>query len=166
MSKTHKLYITLAAIVSISISICGSGEAYTVGTLLDDWGVAPGTWNSSSSANNSDWTPSGNVQYIVEDQTGGTNAYLNPGWGGQRYDVEAIYFVNTPGTAYLSIVTGFRSSGYSGWAPGDIAIDLGSDGTYDLGIITTGAEQHASCGPGSARFRDRQTQKDFHRGIT
>ena len=114
-------------------------EAYTVGSLLSEWGINPGTWDSTSGTNNSDWTPDvGGVYSFVEDQTGDWSAHLGPGYGGQRYDAEAMYLAFEGDYLYMAIVTGFPSTGYYGHIPGDIAVDLGNNGTYDLGIVTSG----------------------------
>ena len=87
---------------------------------LDDWGVTPG----------SVWNPNPGVDYIVEDWDGDpANGYLDPGWGGQGYDVEAMYFQNDMTYAYIAIVTGYDGSGR-----GDIAIDTDGDNVYEYGL--------------------------------
>lgn len=102
--------------------------AITVNGELDDWGVNPAGYGHSQ------WTPFGGITYTVEDQK---DYYLNPGWGGQKFDAEAMYYKRAGGTVYLAIVTGHPSSGSSGYVPGDVAIDLGLDGIYEYGIKTT-----------------------------
>ena len=128
---------TLLFIIGIFLLVGKSfaGLYYIDGDLIKDWGVKPGLYGSS------DWKPNEGVFWISEDQTGGDDAYVGPGWGGQLYDVEAIYFDYDNEYAYIAIVTGFPYSG-DYWnnyrfLPGDIAIDFEIDGKYEYGIITT-----------------------------
>jgi len=122
------------------VALTPSVHAYSVNGLLDDWGVTPGIWDSSGSTNHSDWTPNPGVSSTVEDQTGGSSAPVGPGWGGQQFDAEAMYFDIEGDYVYIAIVTGYKD-GVGGYKAGDIAIDFGNDGTYDYGIITTGANK-------------------------
>lgn len=103
----------------------------TVDSDLKDWLAAPPSGNSAN-----DWTPLAGegIKYFVEDQTG-NNTYLNPGWGGQDYDAEAIYVQRSTTHINIAVVTG-RAPGASGYAAGDIAIDFGLDGTFDYGLVT------------------------------
>ncbi len=97
-----------------------SAFAYLVNGNLDDWGVTPG----------SDWDPNAGVYNIVDDWNGTpSNGYLDPGYGGQACDVEAIYFDNDETYAYLAIVTG-----YGGAGRGDIGIDTNEDGFYEYAL--------------------------------
>ena len=101
---------------------------FVIDGYLGDWGVTPGGFNSS------DWTPDDGILSKVEDQN---TAYLNPGWGGQGYDAEAIYAAKEGNMGYLSIVTGMRPEGLS-WLPGDIFFNFGPNSTY--GIKTIGPD--------------------------
>jgi len=116
--------------------LIGESFGYVIDGNLSDWGVTPGYYNASR------WQPNEGVFWIVEDQTGGLREYLGPGYGGQLYDVEAIYFDYDENNAYIAIVTGFCKSGrdYEDYHfyPGDIAIDFGADGSYEYGIRTVG----------------------------
>lgn len=98
---------------------------------LKDWlAGAP----SGSSA--TDWEPitDPSIKYSIEDQTG-TNTHLDPGWGGQDYDAEAIYVERSATHINIAVVTG-RAPGASGYAAGDIAIDFGLDGIFEYGLVT------------------------------
>ena len=95
---------------------------------LQDWIAAP-------AGHLSDWIPlRTSTFYTVEDQNTG---YLDPGYGGQAYDAEAMYLEIQDGTLYIAIVTGF-SPDNTGYRPGDIAIDFGNDDTFEYGIIVAG----------------------------
>ena len=112
--------------------------AMTVDGLVSDWGVTPGTYGGS------DWTPGTGINFAVEDQNPAVD-FLSPGYGGQKFDVEALYFTRDQQVAYFAVVTGFPLEGrfYQGqnYYAGDFAIDFGSDGSYEFGLETTGANQ-------------------------
>jgi len=129
--KMIKILFFIAGILLLA----GESFGYVIDGDLSDWEVKPGYYNSS------DWKPKEGVFWVFEDQTGGLREYLGPGYGGQFYDVEAIYFDYDSEYAYIAIVTGFCKSGRS-WRginiyPGDIALDFGADGSYEYGIITS-----------------------------
>ncbi len=114
---------------ALSLSLVANAYAYTIGGGLADWGVTP-------TGSSSDWTPNSGIRWIEEDQTGGSGTYLGPGYGGQLYDAEAIYADWDNDNLYLAVVTGLPSDN-SAYAPGDIALDFGMDGSYEYGIETT-----------------------------
>jgi len=120
----------------ISLGVLGtSAEAFTIDGLVSDWGVTPGAYGSS------DWTPNAGIYSAIEDQNPAVD-YLSPGWGGQKFDVEAIYFSKDDDFAYFAVVSGFPLEGrtYAGspYFAGDLTIDFGSDGSYEFGVETTG----------------------------
>ena len=124
----------LAGLSLLAFSLPAS--AYTIDANLADWGVR-------RTGNVSDWTPNAQVKaWITEDQTGGLSTRLTPGYGGQAYDVEALYADYDSQYLYLALVTGHNpltpNSGGS-YAPGDFAIDFGRNGSYEFGIETTGS---------------------------
>lgn len=133
--KSH----VLAAGLLLSLS---SAHAVVIDGDWTDW-ITP-----SGSGSASDWTPTDNsVKYAVEDQN---SSYLNPGYGGQAYDAEAIYVKTSSTGIHVAVVTG-RNPNASGWRWGDIALDFGMDGSFEYGIVTRGdAGQHASSGIGLA----------------
>lgn len=96
---------------------------------LHDWQINQTTWVSSLP----------NVHSTVEDATGGSGAYLNPGYGGQAYDAEALYATFQDDKLFIALITGHDPAtkdnlAKNTYAAGDFAIDFGKNGTYDLGI--------------------------------
>jgi len=123
--------------------LSAQAAAYTIDADLADWGL-----HATGSA--TDWTPNASVEaWIVEDQTGGRGTYLSPGWGGQDYDVEALYVDYDANFLYLALVTGhspLTHQGNGNYAAGDFAIDFGRDGSFEFGIETTGSNGNEQSG--------------------
>lgn len=113
----------------------GQAHAYVIDGNLGDWGL-------SQTGTAADWSAGPGVDAsAVEDQTGNLGTYLSPGWGGQRYDAEAMYLDVSGGRLNIAIVTGhspLTPQGGGSYAPGDIAIDFGINGSYEFGIETFG----------------------------
>ncbi|WP_300452065.1 PEP-CTERM sorting domain-containing protein [Accumulibacter sp.] len=123
MKRTIALAIaTLAATGSLPTA------AFTIDGNLVDWGV-----------NHTTWVPSPGIEYAIDDQVGAGAYYLNPGWGGQAYDAEALYAKIADGRLYIALATGHNprtvnNPGANSYGAGDFAIDFRKDGTFDLGI--------------------------------
>ncbi len=117
-------------VMVVSILLPGGGAlAFPAGANLDDWGVHPGPYGAS------DWIPDPGIDWIVEDSI--TN-YVGPGYGGQTYDVEALYARVGAAELAFAVVTGFPVSGTGGYRPGDVAIGFPSHpGGYPFGLRTT-----------------------------
>lgn len=130
----YKKITTLAIIASfVALLPLSISFAYTIDGSLADWGVTPRQFT------NSDWMPNSGIYYTVEDYEPGTGGgFVNPGWGGQLFDAEAMYLDYDSANIYFAIVTGHPSGGANGWKPGDIAFDFKKDGSYEYGIDTTG----------------------------
>lgn len=109
-----------------------SGQAFAglvVDGHLTDWQIDNNTWVSSLPG----------VHSTIEDSTGGSNVFLNPGYGGQAYDAEALYTTFQNGKLFIALVTGHNpltanNPNANVFAAGDFAIDFGKNGTYELGI--------------------------------
>jgi len=107
-------------------------------------------WIGQPQGQASDWNPLRASTYAsIEDQGGNANTYLNPGYGGQEYDAEAMYLEIDNGNLYIAIVTGLSPS-KSEWPAGDIAIDFGNDGSFEYGIVTLGDSTNNRGGAGDA----------------
>jgi len=131
-----KFVRTVLAILATSASSLAFAAPITVDGQLNDWIGSP-------HAKAADWTPlRATTVSSVEDQTGALGTYLNPGYGGQSYDAEAMYVEQNGGVLNIAIVTGLRPnnpqnpSGNS-YAPGDILFDFNRDGTPDFGLVLT-----------------------------
>ncbi|MDO9239754.1 PEP-CTERM sorting domain-containing protein [Methylicorpusculum sp.] len=104
----------------------------TVDGNLSDWGI-------KRNGNANDWTPNPGIHFTVEDQTGKLSDYLNPGYGGQAYDAEALYAYLTDTHLFIAMATGHNPNtpndpSKNSYGAGDFAIDFGLDGTYEAGI--------------------------------
>jgi hypothetical protein len=129
VQKTFTLTGLVLFVFSLPVS------AYMIDGNLSDWGV-----HQNGTA--ADWTPNAQAKaWVEEDQTGGLSSRLTPGYGGQAYDVEAMYLDYDAQYLYLALITGHNpltpNSGGS-YAPGDFAIDFGRNGSYEFGIETLG----------------------------
>jgi len=119
-------------LATLALAATVSGQAFAglvVDGHLTDWQINKDTWVSSLPG----------VHSMIEDSTGGSNAFLNPGYGGQAYDAEALYTTFQDGKLFIALVTGHNpltvnNPGGNVYAAGDFAIDFGKNGTYELGI--------------------------------
>jgi hypothetical protein len=125
---------TLMHMMVVAGTLFSAGaQAITIDGNLNDWGV-----------NHSNWKPTTGILSKDEDQTGSGSYYLNPGWGGQAYDAEAMYVTWDTNNLYIAIATGHNPntannpSGNS-FGAGDIAIDFGINGSWDYGIELLGS---------------------------
>lgn len=138
--KTNPLkYLILTVSLVITAGLQPQAHAaILVDGNVGDWGVTPGAYGAS------DWTPNAGIFSGIEDQNPAID-FLSPGWGGQKFDVEAIYFKREADMAYFAVVSGFPLEGrvYQGgdYYAGDFAIDFGSNGSYEFGIETSGPDQ-------------------------
>ena len=135
---------TLMQIMIVAGMLASAGAqaiAITVDGNLADWGL-------HQNGDDNDWTPSTAVvpsanQFVVDDQTGGRNVYLTPGYGGQDYDAEALYVSKDSNYLYLALITGLSPNTPNtggNYGPGDFAIDFGQNSSFEFGIQTTGTD--------------------------
>jgi len=126
--KTKILMMILAA--GFIMMSANPAQAYVINGRLLDWGVRPLM---------GDWTPNAGVWYSAEDYVG-PGGFVDPGYGGQQFDAEALYVDWDDTNLYLALVTGFPNTGNGitvdkvDFSAGDIAIDFGIDGNYDYAL--------------------------------
>jgi len=120
----------------VLLALQASAHGYVIDGDLKDWLA------ESPRGQTTDWRPrtSPGMEWRVEDQTGGRGTFLDPGYGGQDYDAEAIYVDLLGDDLYIAVVTG-RAPGATGYPGGDIALNLGwvagsLDATFEIGIVT------------------------------
>ncbi len=151
------LYVVAAVVVAMVFSVPAGADLlsshFGVNLQLDtttvyyDYANGQGTRTYPIKPNS--WAPTLNtetVDYKVEDWFGewkydDRTIWGEKPYGGEPYDVEAIYFDDDDENIYIAIVTSFGPvSGYNGLTPGDIALDFGInnplvDGfSYDFGV--------------------------------
>lgn len=130
MSKT-----LIRALPLIGLLIAGSAQAFVIDGNLSDWGI-------KRTGQASDWIPNSSVfKYTIEDQH---DSKLDPGYGGQAYDAEAIYMSWDTSNLYIAIATGHNPLTLdrplsNSYGPGDIAIDFGNNGVYEYGVELLGS---------------------------
>lgn len=114
-----------AALIAAAFS--GQASAIVVDGNIDEWLSNKATWAPANSA----------IHAAIDDKTGGPNTYLNPGYGGQAYDAEALYATIQGDKLFIALATGHNpltpTSG-NNYGAGDFAIDFGKNGSYELGI--------------------------------
>jgi hypothetical protein len=123
--------LTLAA-VAVGAGLAFPAAALTIDGNLTDWGINPATWAPA---------PGSGIQSTIEDGTGGGSYFLNPGWGGQAYDAEALYakLSLADQKLYIALATGhnprtLNQPSANSYGAGDFALDFGKDGSYEVGI--------------------------------
>lgn len=100
--------------------------SYTVDGKVSDWGIDLSA-ASSDGYLNTVAPKSPTADYVREDSVtrhNGYYGYVGPGYGGQTFDIEAMYFDNDSTTGYLAIITGFPLGGADRFGPGDLGIDV------------------------------------------
>ncbi len=104
----------------------------TVDGNLSDWGLD----TSGFGVNDNDWDPHISGVYVgQEDKVYNDSGLVGPGYGGQKYDIEAILVTSDATNLYIAIASGFPPFNNGSYDPGDIAIDLGADGSYDYAFV-------------------------------
>lgn len=125
-----RIELSLRALVLAGFAAAIAAPAHA-SLFIDSWGVDYGSWAPNAAA------PNGGLNYVVEDWTGGNGGFLDPGWGGDQYDAEAAYMATDGEFLYIAVITGFpitgRWDGSRFYAPGDLAIDVGSNRANEHG---------------------------------
>ncbi len=134
MRRTARLLVVLMGLTLIGAPAFGSTAGLTpiaTSLFLNDWGVSYGDWDPV-------YFHGGHVGYDLEDWVGEGNGWLGPGYGGQAFDVEAVYFGMDEESYYFAVVTGFGPEGGQGYLPGDLFVDFGDNGDWDFALDVDG----------------------------
>ncbi|HQT98435.1 MAG TPA: PEP-CTERM sorting domain-containing protein [Thermodesulfobacteriota bacterium] len=136
-----------------------TASAVTIGGGLGDWGLG-GTstytpYNSSTSPGNpaSGFNSAKDVWYWEERGAINPWGYVQPGYGGYKFDIQGLYFKYEGDRFYIAAVLGMPPGGADGlwdgthWGGtqylGDIALSFdGTPSTYEYGIETLGNNGH------------------------
>jgi hypothetical protein len=133
---------TLMHLMIVAGMLTSAGaQAIVINGDLTDWGVQKniGAAGWIPTANNG-IIPNSKIQSSIEDWDRSTkNGYLDPGYGGQAYDAEALYALIEGNTLFIALATGHNPNtantpNQNHYGAGDFAIDFGKDGSYELGI--------------------------------
>ncbi len=122
--KSYPFTLPLLAAAALSSP---AHAAFVVDGNIDEWLANKATWAVSNPG----------IHSTVEDQTGGSNVRLMPGYGGQAYDAEALFATIQGNKLYIALATGHNpltATGGNNYGAGDFAIDFGRNGSYELGI--------------------------------
>ena len=90
---------------------------------------------------------------IANDDGVGTNGYVNPGWGGQAFDAEYLYYKKTGNSLSIGLQTGFDlsdgkySTGGKDYFAGDLGLSFDGDAAvyeyaFDFGLLTKDYHNH------------------------
>ncbi len=115
------------SLVSLIFVLSSNAHAITIDGDLNDWIGIP-TGNS-----NNDWKPINPVIKFSEEDND-NSGFLDPGWGGQAYDAEAIYVTQDALNFYVAVVTGL-SPDTTQYPAGDLAFDFGNNGIFEYGVV-------------------------------
>jgi len=155
-----KVLLTVCATLGLGLSAESMASVIAVDGALSDWGLfteANPAWSPNNGAlmtnakgsayyaDSGSYTHEGHqIYYTIDDYITGGNGFLDPGYGGQAYDAEALYVTWDAAHLYLALVTGHdpntqqnpRKNTYSA---GDFALNFWSDiddGAYEFGVRT------------------------------
>jgi len=156
---------TWCAVMALALIgiICSTNtaSAVTVGGGLGDWGLGEGLtytpYNSSTSPGNpvTGYNSSNNVWYWEEKGANNSWGYVEPGYGGYKFDIQGLYFKYEGDRFYIAAVLGMPPEGATGlwngtsWGGtqylGDIALSFDeTPSTYEYGIETRGNDGHTT----------------------
>lgn len=140
-----KKLLTLSLAVTLGLGLSNTVNALVIDGKLDDWGLT-NQWTPSSNVNGQGagiYQYNGlNIYYTIEDYISGNSGWVNPGYGGQAYDAEALYVTWDAANLYIALVTGHNPNTKQeggNYAAGDFALNFWSgtnDSTYEFGIRT------------------------------
>lgn len=120
--------------------------------------VIPFTLQMANAAPISSFSTANGWTQFADDDGVGSNGYVNPGWGGQAFDAEYLFYKLDGNTLSLGLQAGFDletgkvvHSGKNYWA-GDLALSFDGDASnyeyaVDFGLLTKDYNQNLVGGP-------------------
>jgi len=117
----RKPFLILTILVGFLGFIYDPVFAYLIDGYLEDWGITRYVYNSDKYWIDN-WYPSNlNIDRKVHNNSreGGEDVR-----GGEKYDVEALYFDDDPNYLYFAMITSFPLAGRNSVMAGDLAIDF------------------------------------------
>lgn len=117
--QMKKKYLLILLVMAVSASMA-TGTAMAT-PLID------GTFD-----NTGEW-----AGFSDDDDGVAAGGYVNPGWGGQAYDVEYLGLYFDSQHVYFGLQTGYDlriSDASDSDGPGDFALDVNNDGSFDYAI--------------------------------
>lgn len=161
MESSAKRGICRSVIVLAAVGLmCWSNNAraVTVGGGLGDWGLGDGStytpYNTSTSPGHpvSDYNPATKVWYWEERGAVESWGFVQPGYGGYKFDIQGMYFKYEVDRFYIAAVLGMPPGGADGYwnghhwggtqTLGDIALSFDGISGYEYGIETLGNNGH------------------------
>lgn len=117
--------------LTLTLSAAAPALAYTIDGSYVDWSINSTTLISSTAR-----------EQAQEDQN---TYFLDPGYGGQRYDAEAMYLDWDDTYFYVGVLTGLPSNNAhnpagNSFGPGDIIFDFGKDNDPEFALRTRNAD--------------------------
>ena len=119
------ILVLFSAVQGITIRVDGN---------FSDWRLN----TSDFGENYNNWDPEVPGVFVWQEDWVGGGGYVGPGYGGQKYDVEAILATFDNDNLYVGIATGFpqQGYGYNYWHDaGDIFLDIDGNGYWDYAFI-------------------------------
>ncbi len=134
MPANRRTEASLAAcFAAVCLSFAGTAVAGPISTYLGGIGVTvPSATGGGANSPSAAWAPGAGsgVQFVAEDSVG-SGGYVGPGYGGQPYDLEALYVQRT---ATQLIITGISGAALSAMPRGASGSCGSSDACYTFGI--------------------------------
>lgn len=170
MKKCGKRFTDMLAVTGmVLLTASGAGAvSITVDGDISDWVQNAASIYAAANPGNSAFSARSGVASWVEDGASGTWGYVEPGYGGQNFDVEAMYaYYDSSGPnrgLYVAVVTGFDPGGVRSWGgslplytPGDLFLNFApNDGPlpdYDLAVELYGPSLgHVFTGTGTSWY--------------
>ena len=127
---------------AVAVSLLGAGSALgtaqaSIVSYLGGIGVSVPNASSAANSGSAAWAPSNSSVAFTSEDSVGSNGYVGPGYGGQLYDLEALYVQNN-GTQL--IITGISGANLAAMPVGASGTCGGSDAcrTFPIGDFILG----------------------------